>query len=250
MRVFGIGDLHLSLGRPKPMERFGPGWAGHPERLEARWRARVHPSDLVLIPGDISWAMKLEDALPDLAFIDGLPGRKVMIPGNHDFWWPSMSKLRKEAPEGLCFLWNDAVVYDGVAVGGTRLWSFPFVDWSGLAGGQGPEREENQETIRHRAILRLERSLKSLDRLTAETRVVMTHFPPVGPEAAPNPLTERLSDHGVDLCVFGHLHQGLEHPLEGFDCVLKGVRYVLVSCDVIEFRPRLLLDIPEDDHST
>lgn len=240
MRVFGISDLHLSLARPKPMEKFGPAWRDHPGPLARYWREQVSPSDLVLIPGDISWALKLEEAMPDLRFIADLPGEKVFVPGNHDFWWPSLSKLRMVAPEGLRFVRGDAIDFDGVAVGGTRLWLFSFVDWSALADGWNVEKGENAPKIRRRELLRMERSLEALDGQGAEIKIFMTHFPPVGPDGGSNEITERLAGHGVDLCVFGHLHNKPERPMDPFDRMVDGVRCVLVSCDVIGFHPLLL----------
>ena|SRR5690606_18557091 len=122
MRLFAIADPHLSRVDPKPMDIFGPGWDGHPEAFFDGWRSVVGDDDVVLVPGDLSWAMRLDDALVDLRDIADLPGRKVILRGNHDYWWPSISKLRKVLPDGMVAIQNDAVVVDEVVIAGTRGW--------------------------------------------------------------------------------------------------------------------------------
>src|SRR5690554_4132578 len=119
MRLFAIADPHLSRARPKPMDVFGGNWEGHPNAFFDGWRETVEEGDLVLVPGDVSWAMRLEEALPEL------PGRKVLLRGNHDYWWPSISKLRRALPEGMYAIQNDALALDGVVVSGTRGWVCP-----------------------------------------------------------------------------------------------------------------------------
>jgi len=116
VRVFAIADPHLSSQNPKPMDVFGSGWEGHPEAFFEGWRRVVGPDDLVIVAGDISWAMRLDEALPDLQAIAELPGRKVLIRGNHDYWWPSISRLRAALPEGMYAIQNDSVVIEGSPV--------------------------------------------------------------------------------------------------------------------------------------
>jgi hypothetical protein len=125
MSIFAIGDLHLPGGDDKPMQVFGAHWEGHWEKIRADWRARVTGEDAVLIPGDISWAMHLEDALPDLRAIGELPGRKILLRGNHDYWWGAISRVRDVLPPGMYALQNDALVLDGVAFCGSRGWTYP-----------------------------------------------------------------------------------------------------------------------------
>ena len=125
MRVYAIADPHLSRVHPKPMTVFGAGWEGHPEAFFRGWREVVGEEDLVVVPGDISWAMRLSEAIPDLLDLARLPGRKVLLKGNHDYWWPSISRLRAALPPGMYALQNDALVVDGVAVAGTRGWQYP-----------------------------------------------------------------------------------------------------------------------------
>src|SRR5262249_47822628 len=113
MAVFAISDLHLGFAVDKPMDRFGPQWAGHPEKIERAWRERVAEGDTVLVCGDTSWALKLDDAAPDLAFVGRLPGRKLLIRGNHDYWWGSLAKVRRSLPPGVDLLQNDARQIEG-----------------------------------------------------------------------------------------------------------------------------------------
>ena len=128
-RLFALSDPHLSLSGAKPMDVFGSRWDNHAERLAANWRRLVGADDIVLIPGDISWAMRLDMAKPDLEWLAALPGRKILLRGNHDYWWQSLGKLAALNLPDIFFVQNNHVVIDGVAVGGTRLWDFPYVKW-------------------------------------------------------------------------------------------------------------------------
>jgi len=170
MRVFAIADPHLSRVHPKPMTIFGPAWQGHPEAFFRGWREVVGPEDLVIVAGDISWAMRLSEAIPDLLDLASLPGRKVLLKGNHDYWWPSISRLRAVLPEGMYALQNDALVLDGVAVAGTRGWEYP------------PKTPED-EKIFAREVERLGLSLKALKGQPYRHLVLAFHFPPFGPRA-------------------------------------------------------------------
>ena len=155
MRVFAIADPHLSRAAPKPMTIFGEGWAGHPERFFAGWRETVAEDDLVLVPGDVSWAMTLGGALPDLLDIAALPGQKVLLRGNHDYWWPSLTKLRAALPEGMFALQNDALRLGSVVVAGTRGWVCP---------GSG-DFDAEDEKIYTRELGRLQLSLAAAQKL-------------------------------------------------------------------------------------
>jgi predicted phosphohydrolase len=246
MRVFAVSDPHLSLATPgKSMAVFGPEWQDHPDRLADRWRERVSEEDLVIVAGDVSWAMRLEDALPDLRFLAGLPGRVVMVRGNHDYWWGSLTRLRAALPEGMYAIQNDVVVVDGVAVGGTRLWDDPEVRLPGLRP-RDPQQEwdepppvetpERSEKILARELGRLRLSLDCLP-ADADLRIAAVHYPPTGTDLAPTHATEIIEAAGVRHCVFGHLH-GLEpaatNPLFG---EREGVCYWLTSCDYLDFAP-------------
>ncbi len=246
MRLFAISDPHLSFANPKPMDVFGPRWQRHAERLRAHWLATVGEDDAVLIAGDISWAMKLEEALPDLEWLAALPGRKVLVKGNHDYWWQGIGKVRAVAPAGLHFIQNDAVTLGPVTIGGTRLWDFPAIDWAELHAADGAEETERRagkrggpdpEKIRQRELERLRTSLSRLDP-DAAVRVAMVHYPPVSATPQPNRITALLQEFCVDLCVFGHLH-GLDRAAVAADrCRIGDTTYHLTACDFLSFQPR------------
>lgn len=225
MRVFAIGDLHLPGGDMKPMDVFGSHWENHFERISESWRALVSEDDVVLIPGDISWAMQLADALHDLERIAQLPGRILILRGNHDYWWSSLTQLRCSLPQGMHAVQNDAYDAGDMVFCGTRGWTIP---------GQGAAAQD--EKIFRREVLRLEMSLKAASQ-AADGRpiVAMMHYPPLLPEhkASGTAFTKLLSAYGVSRCVYGHLHgQSIQRGING---VYDGIRYDLVSCDALGF---------------
>ncbi len=229
MQVYAIADPHLSRMNPKPMTVFGPGWEGHPEAFFRGWREVVKEEDLVIVPGDISWAMRLSEAIPDLLDLARLPGRKVLLKGNHDYWWPSISRLRAVLPEGMYALQNDALVLDQVAVAGTRGWQYP---------PQTPE----DEKIYAREIERLRLSLKNLEGKPYRHLILAFHFPPFGPQGEKTPLLEAALEAKPEAIVYGHLH-GVDP--EKLPKSHEGVPLYLVAADALGFRPRLILpDIP------
>ncbi len=250
-KLFAIADLHLSFARPKPMDVFGDAWSHHVEHLQEAWCERVGKRDLVLVAGDISWAMRLPEALPDLEWIDRLPGRKVLIRGNHDYWWGSIGKLRGLELESLHFLQYDAVRFGNLAVAGTRLWDLPEVVWpqerkpmpDGVRSGRRTSAAEDRKIV-ERELHRLELSLGRLPG-DVEHRVAMLHYPPISDDGRPSRASRLLRDHGVQLCAYGHLHSLGRLPRTGADCVLDGTRYVLVAGDWLGFRPMELSSFEE-----
>ena len=231
MKVFAIGDLHLPGGDKKPMDVFGPHWERHFERICEDWRARVTPQDLVLIPGDISWAMQLCAAREDLLAIAALPGTTLILRGNHDYWWSSLTQLRSLLPANMHAVQNDAFDAGACVVCGTRGWTIPPA-----AGADGQD-----EKIYRREALRLGLSLDAARRIADGRPIVaMMHYPPIIPEAMREgtEFTRLLTDYGVSRCVYGHLHG--QSIRRGFSGMYEGVRYDLVSCDALGFR---LLDV-------
>ena len=207
------------------MDVFGSHWENHFERISESWRARVSEDDVVLIPGDISWAMQLADALQDLERIAQLPGRILILRGNHDYWWSSLTQLRCSLPQGMHAVQNDAYDAGDMVFCGTRGWTIP-----------GQDAAAQDEKIFRREVLRLEMSLKAAAQ-TADGRpiVAMMHYPPLLPEhkASGTAFTRLLSAYGVSRCVYGHLHgQSIQRGING---VYDGVRYDLVSCDALGF---------------
>jgi len=232
MKLFALADPHLGQGVNKAMDVFGPLWERHVERLAERWRATVGPEDTVLVAGDISWAMKLEDALVDLAFLHGLPGRKVLLKGNHDFWWGSRAKVERVLPPSLRLLQNDAVdLGGGVGVVGTRGWTPPGA----------PRAGEQDAAIFQRELLRFELSVKDAgDRFA--TLVAMLHFPPLYAGLGETAFVPLLKAAGVKACVYGHLHAG-DHRF-AVQGRRDGIDYYFVAADAVGFQP-VRIALPE-----
>lgn len=227
MRLYAIADPHLSRADPKPMTIFGSGWEGHPDAFFDGWRSVVTDDDLVLVPGDISWALRLPQALADLDDIGRLPGKKVLLRGNHDYWWPSISKLRRALPEGMYAIQNDALVVDGVVVAGTRGWTCPG----------SPSFSEEDERIYQRELERLALSLAAARSHDGRYRVVMLHFPPTNARLEPSGFTELIEAYAPDALVFGHVH-GDERVLSS----LGDIAVHFVAADALGFVPRLLAE--------
>jgi len=226
MSLFAVGDLHLPGGQEKPMDIFGSQWEGHFQRIAESWIREVGPEDTVLIPGDISWAMRPEEAREDLETIGALPGRKVLIRGNHDYWWNGISRVRAMLPEGMYALQQDALDLGDAVVCGTRGWMIPC--------GEDPLGEQDLK-IYTRELGRLDLALADARRLAgARPVIVMLHYPPAMVHQPSSGFTERMEQAGVRVCVYGHLHgSGIA---AGFQGEQGGVRYELASCDSLGFQ--------------
>jgi uncharacterized protein len=244
MRIWAIADLHLAKSIPaKNMAIFGPQWEGYMDKMEVSWRELIHPDDLVLLAGDISWAMRLEEAKIDLEWIASLPGTKVMIRGNHDYWWSSAKKMSGVFPPSVHFIHNTAFHWQGVAIGGTRLWDTPEYNFNAFVHFQenpkqkprpAEKEEENEAAIFERELERLRMSLRQMDP-SARTKIVMTHYPPISADLRPSRTSAILEEFGVQTCVFGHLHNlKKSQPLFG---EIRGIKYYLTACDYLDFRP-------------
>ena len=219
MSIYAIGDLHLSFDDAKPMDVFGSAWAGHFDKIRADWKSKVAPDDVVLIPGDISWAMKQEDALKDL------PGKKVFIKGNHDFWWSGITKLRDSAPdETFYFLQTDAVRIGNKVYAGSRGWSCPgSTDFSAE-----DEKLYRRECERFRLALNCGKALLE----EGDELIALIHYPPFSLRSAESGFTELFEEYGVGKVIFGHLHGAGYFPLQ---TEKNGVKYYLTSCDKTNF---------------
>ena len=230
MSVFAIGDLHLPGHAQKPMDVFGSHWDRHFETISENWRRKITAEDVVLIPGDISWAMQLSEAQDDLNAIGGLPGTKLLLRGNHDYWWSSLSKLRAVLPQGMHVIQNDAVCIDGHVFCGTRGWNFPTP--------QQPLGVQD-EKVYQRELMRLRMSLDQAKKLQGEDLTVMLHFPPLFADGVSTAFTEILEEYAVDRVVYGHLHgAGIKI---GFSGEREGIVYHLVSCDALGFDPIMII---------
>lgn len=243
MTIWALADLHLSFGTPnKSMELFGEDWLGWTDKIKSNWQRLVKPDDLVLIAGDISWAMSVEQAKPDLEWIDQLPGTKVMIRGNHDYWWGSLSKVKSILPPSIHVIQNDAFQWKDVSIAGARLWDSPeynFNIYAKESSAKDPEKkgsDNKEEDLRiwERELARLELSLKCLNS-RAKKRIVMTHYPPISGDLRDSKVHAILKNYGVDICVFGHLHNMKKNlPIFGEK---KDIQYYLTAGDYLDFVP-------------
>jgi len=236
--IYAIGDLHLGLAMGKPMDKFGAEWAAHHLRIAQNWRETVRESDTVLLAGDTSWAMDMEGFAPDLQFIRELPGQKVIIPGNHDYWWGSTNKLNA-LDEHIFFLKCGFTQAEGVHICGARGWLCP----------NDALFTAHDEKIYRREAARLKLSLDGAMKDGAAQIIVMMHFPPMNDKREPSLFTELFAAYPVQLVVYGHLHGagGFANRIERGETFLLtdvfgkkkkpgGMEYRLVSCDYTQFR--------------
>lgn len=229
MAIFAIGDLHLPGGQDKPMDVFGSHWGDHAARIADSWNQTVACDDLVLIPGDISWAMQFDQAKNDLLWIAGLPGEKLLLRGNHDYWWSSIGKIRSWLPSGMHALQNDTYLWKGFVICGSRGWVFPT---------PGNPLDTTDTKVYNRELIRLELSLQKAQ--SAQRPIlVMTHYPPLLKDTLDTAFTALLERYHVSLCCFGHLHDtGIANAFQGR---YNGIDYHLVSCDAIQFKPKIIM---------
>lgn len=227
MKIYAISDLHLSTNCDKPMDVFGGNWEAYTEKIIQNWKSKVKEDDLVLIAGDISWAMKLEDAIADLEWIDVLPGKKIIIKGNHEFWWKSISAVREVLPKSIMAIQNDSLKIGDFIICGTRGWSVPE---------ENKDFSPEDEKIYKREVERLKLTLKSAKVLQTnnEKIICMMHFPPFDGNGNDSEFISLFEEYGVSVVVFGHLH--------GYtNCKLKQIKnnitYYFTSCDHINNDP-------------
>ena len=230
MSLFAIADTHLSLSADKPMDIFN-GWSDYVQRLEKNWWAVVSDGDTVVIPGDVSWAMSLEGAQKDFAFLDSLPGKKILMKGNHDYWWNTARKMenffKEKGFETLSIVHNSAVSVGNISVCGTRGWFYEEE-----RGGA------HDKKIMLRELGRLETSLKCAGE---REKLVFLHYPPKYAGYECPELLELLSRYGVRECYYGHIH-GPSCPM-AYQGELNGTSFRLVSADWLMFRPLLVRNI-------
>ena len=238
MKVFAISDPHLALSAPyrvdepaktyKPMDIFGPTWQDYYSALYANWRRVVEPQDTVLLPGDISWAMTLPEAVYDFEYLAALPGSIMIVKGNHDYWWQSISQVRAALPPNCRALQHSSVIVGSRAVCGSRGWLTP----------DHPDyREADDATIYARELLRLRMAFEEGAQSGLDL-VALMHYPPITQPNAQNDMLALLQEFSVKLCVYGHIHGTMaRNVLEG---PYMGIEFVNASCDRLNFTPRLL----------
>ncbi len=235
MALYTISDLHLPLGVDKPMDIFGPAWENYVYRLENNWNAHIKEADCVVIPGDFSWAMRLEETKRDFEFICRLPGTKILLKGNHDYWWDTLSKLERFASENafdnIRFLQNNAFLYNGTAICGTRFWTCP---------GSNPFTAED-EKIYLRELGRAQLSLQCAKKQNPDDAIFFTHYPPVSGNQLPDTeFMTLMKRYDVKRVVYGHVHGNAKYC--AFTGEYEGIVFDLVSCDYLQFMPMKLED--------
>lgn len=225
VKIFAISDLHLSINNPKPMDIFGPVWDNYVEKIFDDWKTKVGTDDVVLLAGDFSWAMKLDDAVADLNLVASLPGKKIMIRGNHDYWWDSLSKLRDVLPKDFYVIQNDSIKIGKYIFCGSRGWTF------------------DDEKLKNRELLRLEMSIKSAinQKLEGDEIICMIHFPPYEKGYKESEFTNLIEKYNIKKVVYGHLH-GVWNSKTNKIVNINGVQYFLTSCDLVENKLTLIAE--------
>lgn len=222
MAIYAISDLHLSFSVDKPMDIFGPRWENYTEQIEKNWKELVKDDDVVLMSGDTSWGTYLKDSLDDFLFIENLPGRKIITKGNHDYWWETVTKMNSFLNENgiktIEFLHNSAILYKNVAICGTK-------------GYPDNLTKADDERLYMRELSRLSLSLEKAKKLNPEKIIVMLHYPP----EIKSDFARLMKEYGVSFCIYGHLHGNTTKT--AFCDTHSGIKYELVSCDYLKFRP-------------
>lgn len=225
MKVFAISDLHLSTSVDKPMDIFDQKWKNYWDKIKADWVLKVADDDIVLLSGDFSWAMRMEEALSDFALFEGLKGKKIILRGNHDYWWNTISQVRSSIPESFYALQNDCLRFENILICGTRGWIVP----------EGNNLSADDKKIYLREIERLKLSLQEMQKLRKpdDKIIAMMHFPPFNGRRDESEFTKLFVANDISTVVYGHLH--------GKDCradkYLKkfGIDFWLTSADIVDF---------------
>ena len=227
MRLFAIADLHLSLGEDKKMDKFR-GWEDYERRISEQWKKLVGPEDTVVIAGDVCWAMKLTDTLADFTFLHTLPGKKILMKGNHDYWWTTKKKMEdwlfQCGFDDMSILFNNAFPFGGYAVCGTRGWSYDC--------------PENERNVLLREVGRLEASISAGIAMGLEP-LVFLHYPPVYGDYVCEEIMDVLRGHDVRKCWYGHLHGAARN--KAFTGDYAGISMKLIAADHVRFVPQLIL---------
>ena len=225
MSIYAIADTHLSFGTDKPMDSF-PGWNDYVSRIEKNWNKLIDEGDTVIIAGDISWAMNFDELRADFEFINSLKGTKIILKGNHDYWWNTKAKLDKFIAENgfdtIKILFNNSYEVEGVSICGSRGWMFE-------------SEEAHDEKVLSREIGRIK---MSLDCATCDEKIVFLHYPPVTENSVCEGIISLLNEHNISRCYYGHLHGAAARFAVDGD--YEGIKFRLISCDRLGFMPLLI----------
>lgn len=236
MSIYAIGDLHLSLNKEKPMDIFGGNWKNHEQKIKENWKNTVQDTDLVILPGDFSWEMHLKDMYNDFAYLNQLPGKKLLLKGNHDYWWTTLAKMREFLQENkfenIDFVYNNSYLFEDKIIAGTRGWALNDT--------------ENSDKMNHREEERLKLSLQSgVDNFGDKEIICIMHYPPIIEENKNDANNQSknlkvsnyvqiMKEYNVKTCLYGHLH-GESHK-EAFEGIIEGINFKLVSSDYLDFK--------------
>ena len=236
MAIYAIGDLHLSLNKEKPMDIFGGNWKNHEQKIKENWKNTVQDTDLVILPGDFSWEMHLKDMYNDFAYLNELPGKKLLLKGNHDYWWTTLAKMREFLQENkfenIDFVYNNSYLFEDKIIAGTRGWALNDT--------------ENSDKMNHREEERLKLSLQSgVDNFGDKEIICIMHYPPIIEENKNDANNQSknlkvsnyvqiMKEYNVKTCLYGHLH-GESHK-EAFEGIIEGINFKLVSSDYLDFK--------------
>lgn len=239
MSIYAIGDLHLSLNREKPMDIFGDNWIGHELKIKEDWINKVNENDLVLIPGDFSWKMHLKDMYEDFKYLNSLPGKKILLKGNHDYWWTTLKKMREYISingfSNIDFLYNNSYEYENISIVGTRGWAIGDSD--------------EDVKMNHREAERLKLSIEDAIKNHSQKEIIcMMHYPPINNKMINNvninnsidskndeyAYIEIMKEYNIKRCIYGHLHGKTQE--EAFEGIYEGIEFKLVSADYLDFK--------------
>ena len=232
MSIYIIGDLHLSFGTDKPMNVFGGNWENHTEKLKEDWLAKVNQEDTVILAGDFSWATYIKDTYNDFEYINNLPGKKILLKGNHDYWWTTITSMRNYLKENefsnIDFLYNNSYEIEDKIIVGTRGWVLNDT--------------ENSEKMISREVARLELSIKdAIEKYGDKKEIIcVIHYPPISKTNMENKFTELMKKYDIKRCYYAHLH-GNSHR-EAVEGNFDGIEYKLISGDFLDFKLVKIVD--------
>ncbi len=231
MAIYTIGDLHLSFKNPKPMNIFGNNWDNHEEKVKQDWKSRVKPEDTVIHPGDFSWAMHLKDTLPDFEYLNCLPGKKIMLKGNHEYWWTTVTNMKNFLNEkgfnNIDFLQNNSIKVEDKIICGTRGWAISETE------------TENNKKVLKREVMRLELSIKDAIEKNKNYEnkleiIAFMHYPPIIKQDLNTEFIKILKKYNIKKCYYAHLHgKSIEDAIEGN---VQEIEFKLVSSDALDFK--------------
>lgn len=225
MAIYSISDLHLSFGVNKPMDVFR-GWENYTELLKENWLNTVKAEDTVVLPGDFSWGLKTEETLNDFMYLNSLPGKKILLKGNHDFWWTTLKKnedfLKSNGIDNVSFLQNGHYEVENIAICGARGWFLEDTD-------------NFSQKISDREVIRLRFSLESAEKAGLDEKIVFLHFPPVYKDKICDNLIELMHQFNVKECYYGHIHGGSSY--DAFNGIYENISMKMVSADYLRFSP-------------